>query len=89
MFENRVLRRIFGPKRDEVTGEGRKLRSDELNDLYSSPHIVRVIKSRRISWVRHVARMGREEAYIGLLWGNLRERFHLEYPDVNGMIILS
>ena len=57
VFENRVLRRIFGPKRDEVTREWRKLR-DELNDLYSSPNIVRVIKSRRIRWAGHVARMG-------------------------------
>ena len=58
MFENRVLRRIFGPKRDEVTREWRKLR-DELNDLYSSPNIVRVIKSRRI-WAGRVARMGKK-----------------------------
>jgi len=50
MFENRVLRRIFGPKRDEVTGEWRKLHNEELNDLYSSPNIVRVINSRRMSW---------------------------------------
>ena len=50
MFENRVLRRIFGPKRDEVTGEWRKLHNEELNDLYSSPNIVRVIKSRRMRW---------------------------------------
>ena len=58
LFENRVLRRIFGPKRDEVTGEWRKLRNEELNDLYSSPNIVRVIKSRRMNWARHVAHMG-------------------------------
>ena len=57
MFENRVLRRIFGPKRDGVTGEWRKLHNEELNDLYSLPSIVRVIKSRRMSWVVHVARM--------------------------------
>ena len=57
MFENRVLRRIFGPKRDGVTGEGRKLHNEELNDLYSSPNIVRGIKSRRIRWAGHVARM--------------------------------
>jgi hypothetical protein len=55
VFENRVLRRIFGPKRDEVTGEGRNLHNEELNDMYSSPNIVRVIKSRRISWAGHVA----------------------------------
>ena len=57
VFENRVLRRIFGPKRDGVTGECRKLHNEELNDLYSSPNIVRVIKSRIMRWVGHVARM--------------------------------
>ena len=57
VFVNRALMRIFGPKRDEVTGE-RKLHNEELNDLYSSPNTVRVIKSRRIIWARHVARMG-------------------------------
>jgi len=57
VFENRVLRRIFGLKRDEVTGEWRKLHNDELHDLYSSPNIVRVIKSRRMRLERHVARM--------------------------------
>jgi hypothetical protein len=57
MFENRVLRRIFGPKRDEVTGEWRKLHREELRDLYSSPSIIRIIKSRRIRWAGHVARM--------------------------------
>ena len=57
VFENRVLRRIFGPKRDGVTGEWRKLHNEELNDLYSSPNIVRVIKSRRLRWAEHVARM--------------------------------
>jgi len=58
VFENRVLRRIFGPKRDEVQGEWRKLHNEELNDLYSSPKIVRVIKSRKMRWAGHVARMG-------------------------------
>jgi hypothetical protein len=59
LFENRVLRRIFEPKRDEVTGEWRKLHNGELNDLYRSPNVVRVIKSRRMRWVGHVASMGR------------------------------
>ena len=57
VFENRVLRRIFGPKRDGVTGQWRKLHNEELNDLYCSPNIVRVIKSRRLRWAGHVARM--------------------------------
>ena len=58
VFENRVLRRILGPRRDEVTGEWRRLHNEELNDLYCSPNIVRVIKSRRMRWAGHVARMG-------------------------------
>jgi hypothetical protein len=58
VFENRELRRIFGPKRDEATGEWRKLHSGELHNLYSSPDIIRHIKSRRIRWAGHVARMG-------------------------------
>jgi hypothetical protein len=58
VFENRVLRRIFGPKRDEVTGELSKLHNEELNDLHFSPTILRVIKSRRMRWVEHVARVG-------------------------------
>ena len=58
MFENRVLRRVFGPKRDEVTGEWRKLHNEELRDLYSLPNIVRVVKSSRMRWAGHVARMG-------------------------------
>jgi hypothetical protein len=58
VFENRVLRRVFGPKRDEVIGEWRKLHNEELNDLYSLPNIVRVVKSRRMRWTGHVARMG-------------------------------
>jgi hypothetical protein len=64
VYENRVLRRIFGPKRDEVTGEKRKLHNEELHDLYP-PNILRVIKSRRMRWAGHVARMGRREACIG------------------------
>jgi hypothetical protein len=59
VFENRVLRRIFGPKRDYATGEWRRLHNEELNDLYSSRNIIRVIKSRRMRWAGHVARMGK------------------------------
>jgi len=78
--ENRVLRRMFEPKRNEVTGECRKLHNDELNDLYSSSNIVRVIKSRRMRWAVHVSRMGRVEVYTGFWCGNLRERDHFGKP---------
>jgi PAS domain-containing protein len=64
VFENRVLRRIFGLERDEVIGEWRKLHIEELNDLYSSPSNVRVVKSRRMSWARHVVRTGGEKRCI-------------------------
>ena len=67
VFENRVLRRIFGTKTDEVTGEWRKLHNEELNDLYSSPNIVRVIKSRRTRWAGHVARMGERRGVYRVL----------------------
>jgi hypothetical protein len=64
VFENRVLRRIFGPKRDDVTGDWRKLHNDELHNLYSSPNIIRMIKSRRIKRAGHVARVGdRRDSY--------------------------
>jgi len=65
VFENMVLRRIFGSRREEVTGEWRRLHNKELNDLYSSPNIVRVIKSRRMRWTGHVARMSEERGCIG------------------------
>ena len=65
VFENMVLGRIFGPSRDEVTGEWRRLHNEELNDLYSSPNIVRVVKWRRRRWARHVARVGEERGSIG------------------------
>jgi hypothetical protein len=69
VFENRVLRGVFGPKRDEVTGEWRKFHNDELNDLYSLPNIVRVVKSRRMRWAGHVARMGEGRVVHRILVG--------------------
>jgi len=69
VFENGVLRKIFGPKTDEVTWEWRKLHNEELNCLYSSPTIVRVIKSKRIRWMEHVARMGERSSVCRVLVG--------------------
>jgi len=69
VFENMVLRRIFGPRRDEVTGEWRRLHNEDLNYLYSSPNIVRVIKWRRMRWAGHVARMGEEMGVYRVLVG--------------------
>jgi hypothetical protein len=88
VFENRVLRRVFGGKRDEVTGEWRKLHNEELNDLYSLPNIVRAVKSRRMRWAGHVSHMGRREVCTGCWWGNQRERGHWRDPDVDGRIML-
>jgi hypothetical protein len=72
VFENRVLRRIFGPKRDEMSGELRILHNEELRDLYSSPSIIRIIKSRRIRWAGHVARMGEKRNAHRVLVGKAR-----------------
>jgi hypothetical protein len=69
VFENRVLSGIFGPKRDEVTGGWRKLHNEELHDLYSSPSIIRMIKSSRMRWARHVARIGEKRNAYMLLVG--------------------
>ena len=88
VFENRVLRRIFGPKRDEVIWEWRKVHNVELNDLYSSPNIVRVIKSGKMTWAGHVARIGERKGVCSVLAGNLREGDHLGDPGVDGRIIL-
>jgi hypothetical protein len=69
VFENRVLRRIFGPKRDEVTGEWKKLHNEQLHILYSFPNIIRQIKSRRMRWVGHVACMGEKRNVVKVLMG--------------------
>jgi hypothetical protein len=88
VFENRVLRRIFGPKRDEVTGEWRKLHNEELNDLYSSPNTVGVIKSRRVRWTGHVARMEERRYLYMVLVGKHLGKKHFKDPGVHGRIIL-
>jgi len=80
LFENMVLRRIFGPRREEVTGEWRRSHNEELNDLYSSPNIVRVIKSRRMRWAGHVARMKEEREVYRVLVGKPEGRRPLGRP---------
>ena len=84
-----MLRRLFWSKSYEFTEEWRKLQNEELKDLYSSLNIFRVIKSRRMRWAGHVARMGEGRGVYSVLGGNLKERDHLEDPGVNGRIILS
>jgi hypothetical protein len=86
--ENGVLRRIFGPKRDGATMEWRKLHNEELNYFYSSPNIIRVIKSRRIRLARHVARMGKRRGVYRVLVGKPEGKNHLEDPGLDGGIIL-
>jgi hypothetical protein len=71
-----MLRRIFGPKRDEVTGGWRKLHNDELHNFYSSPSIIRMIKSRRMRWTGYLARTGRRGMHIGYWWESQKERDH-------------
>ena len=87
MLESRVLRRIFGSNRDDMTGEWRKLHNEELNDLHCSPNIVRVIKSR-MRWAGLVARMVERRVVYRVLGGKQRERDHLGDPGVDGRIIL-
>jgi hypothetical protein len=76
VFENRVLRRIFGPKRDEVTGEWRKFNKEELRDLYSSPSIITILKLKRMGWAGHLARMGVKRNAYRLLVGKPKGRSH-------------
>jgi hypothetical protein len=78
VFENRVLRRIFGPKRDEVTGEWRKKHNEELHSLYSFPDTIRQVKSRRMRWVGHVARVGEERKVYKVLVGKPEGKVPLE-----------
>jgi hypothetical protein len=80
VFEKRVLRRIFGPKRDEMTGGWRKLHNEELRDLYSSPSIIRIIKLRRMRWKGHVARMGEKRNVYRLLVGKPEGKRPLRRP---------
>jgi len=80
VLEKKVLKRIFGPRRDEVTGDWRRLHNEELNDLYCSPNIVRVIKSRRMRWAGHVVRMGEERGVHRVLLGKPEGRRPLGRP---------
>jgi hypothetical protein len=88
VFENRVLRKIFGPKREEDES-WRDFHNVELHGLYSSPNIVTVIKSRRMRWAGHVALMGRGEVFTGFLFGGPKGRDHWKDLRVGGRIILS
>jgi hypothetical protein len=87
VFENRVLRRIFGPKRDEVTGEWRKLHNEELHNLYSSPNIIRMMKSRKMRWAGNVERKGETRNAYRILVGKPEGKRPLGRPDVGGWII--
>jgi hypothetical protein len=89
VFENRVLRRIFGPKRDEETGGCRNLHNEELHSLCSSPDIIRVIKSRRLRWAGHVARMGAMKVRRTFWLESLKERDYSEDVGIDGRIILK
>jgi hypothetical protein len=88
LIENRVSRTIFGHKREEVTGNWRKLHNEELNNLYCSPNIVPGMKPKIIRWAGRVARVGRGEMCTVFWWGNLRERGHRGDPGVDGRIII-
>jgi hypothetical protein len=79
-----LLKKIFGPKMDEVTGDSKILQEEELRDRYSSPNVIRVIKSGRMRWSGHVKRTGQRRGEYRGRWGNLKERDHLEYLGVDG-----
>jgi len=99
VFENRVSRRVFGPKRDEVTGEWRELHTEELSDLYSLPNIVRVVKWRRMRWAGHVARIGKGRGVYTVLVGKpegkrplgrprcrLEDNIKMDFQEVGGVV---
>ena len=85
---DRVLRRIFGPKRDKVIGEWRRLHNEELSDLYASPNIVQVIKLRRMRWAGHVARMYERRGECRMFMGKPEGKNHFEDPRIDGRILL-
>jgi hypothetical protein len=85
--ENRVLRRIFGPKRNEVTGEWRKFHNGELHNLYSSPYIIRPIKSRRMRWAGHVVCMGEGRNVYRVLVGKPKGKDHLKDQGIDGRMV--
>jgi hypothetical protein len=89
MLDNGMLRRIFGPKRDEVTGEWRKLHNEELCELYSSPNIIRIIKSRRMRLPGHVARMRKKRNVCSRYWWESQKERGKEDQDIGGWIILG
>ena len=84
-----MLRKTFGPKRQEITAEWKRIHNEELYNLYSSPNSIRVIKSKTIRWARHVARMGETKRAYKVWWRDLREADHLEELGVDGRVILE
>ena len=89
MFENKVVRKIFGAKKDEITGEWRKLHNAELHALYSSPNVIRCLKSRRLRWAGHLAHMEQFKNAYRILVGKPESKRPLGRPDVDGRIILK